>query len=244
MTIESGGQAPYTTVAAMLTVLDWFREKGTSDKLDAEALIRAGVPESLGRRTSQSLVALGLISKEGVPTTQFLDLQSIRGVDEYKNRCQEWLKATYADVLKYCDPTKDSFERVSEAFRGYEPKGQRSGMVSLFLGLWKYAGLTTPGVSSTAPSRPTTSTPRKKPVNTPARSRQSRLNNESDTGLDSNGIAPALIGLLRQVPSEKRSWTTAQRDSFIDAIRAVLDFLVPIDDSPAVASSSDETEDD
>ena len=39
------------------------------------------------------------------------------------------------------DPANDDVKKVSEAFRGYKPEGQRSRMVSLMIGLFAYAGL-------------------------------------------------------------------------------------------------------
>ena len=143
MSLIPGGPAPYTTVAALTTSIDWFHEKAPAGPITAETLIRAGVPESLGRRTIQSLVLLDLLDKEGRPTPQFEAFRNIHGEDEYRTAMQEWVRATYADILTYCDPAVDSLDKVVESFRGYEPAGQRRGMGALFIGLWRHAGLPT-----------------------------------------------------------------------------------------------------
>ena len=48
-----------------------------------------------------------------------------------------------ADVLQFADPSMHSLDRVTEAFRSYEPAGQRRAMAALLVGLWRYAGLPT-----------------------------------------------------------------------------------------------------
>lgn len=142
MALEPGARAPYTTATAMLTALKWFRNKsGARNKIDGEVLARAGVPDSLANRTLRSLLALDLIDESGVPSSQWLEMASIRGEDEYLIRFGEWLKDTYRELLTFSDPAVDNYERLLQGFRGYEPSGQRHNMVALFLGLWKYADL-------------------------------------------------------------------------------------------------------
>ncbi len=244
MSLQPNGPAPYTTVSAFTTVIDWFRDKGGSGTIDAETVVRAGVSESLGRRTIQSLRLLDLIDGQGQPTAQFKDFAQIRGEDEYKSRLQEWLRAEYAEVLQFCDPSTDSYDRIVEAFRGYEPAGQRRGMASLMIGLWKHSGLPTTTASSTGQSEPRRSSPRparqKPAVRTPARRTAERQGQDGGGGgLTTDGLPPGLVGLLHQIPRDGRPWTVETRENFIQAFTAVLNFSVPIGD-PAVATVVDE----
>lgn len=231
MTLQPYGQAPYTTASAITTAFDWYRDKGGDAPLTADILIRAGVPESLGNRTMASLKLLDLVDDQGSPTEQFQDFGQIRGEDEYRTRLQEWLRAVYADVLKYCDPSSDQYDKVVEAFRGYEPKGQRRGMATLLLGLWKYAGLpvvASPQASSKSSSAPRPATPRPKPARQPQRSggRQPAATPAGSPSTDD--LPPGLVGLLHQIPRDGKPWTRETRDNFIAAFSAVLDFSVPI----------------
>lgn len=246
MPLQPGGRAPYTTSVALVTALDAWRERGLGTPVTADVLTRAGVQESLARRTFQSLVDLELLSEDGTPTEQFQAFRSARGDDEYRSRLQEWLRSVYADVLMYTDPSTSSYDGVAEAFRTYEPAGQRRAMASLLLGLWKYAGLPINGdnngdsrsrrPASRRPTRAKESYARVVKTNPPpAPTRAPEL------GLD--GLPPGLVGLLHQIPRDRGSWTTDRRDGFLRAFQAVLDFSVPVDDNPPpVAEENDKRE--
>lgn len=229
MALQPNGPAPYTTAASVTTVLDAWRDRGLGVPVTQDVLARAGVPESLARRTFQSLVALDLLSADGKPTEQFEDFKATRGDPEYRARLQEWVRGLYADVLQYVDPSAESYERVTEAFRTYEPAGQRRAMASLLLGLWKYAGLPVPSPGSPGdangrrPARP----PRV--AAKPSRPRSKQQATEPPRGGPlPRGLPPGLIGLLQQIPSDGRGWTEETRDSFLLAFAAVLNFTVPL----------------
>jgi len=229
MSIETEKKAPYTTTAALIVVMDWFRDRTPTGAIDADTVIRAGVPESLATRTIRSLILLGLLNESREPAQQWMDMASIRGDDEYKTRLQNWLREVYSGILVYCDPSKDSDERISEAFRGYEPKGQRSAMASLFIGLWKYAGLESPnaGVVSNSP----VVKKKKSPISggRPGQSTTPKPNKNSPS-TEMDDVPPGLVGLLRQIPGDGKPWTEKTRDAFVEAFKAVLNFTVPIGD--------------
>ena len=220
MPLQPSGPAPYTSANAVVTVLDAWRDRGFGVPVTTDTLARAGVSESIARRTFQSLVGLELLNEDGTPTEQLQDFRATRGDDEYRNRLQEWLRSVYADVLQYADPSTDPYERVTEAFRTYEPAGQRRAMASLLLGLWKYAGLPVPEGQTPAarPSRPRPAAPSRS-------TRQTRTRPPKPTEA-ANDLPPALVGLLRQLPRD--GWTAEERENFLIAFTAVLDFAVPI----------------
>jgi hypothetical protein len=244
MPLEPKGAAPYTSATAAVAALDAYRDRGLGTPITPEILTRAGVPESIARRTLQSLITLELIGEDGRPTEQWQVLSAARGQEEYRARLQEWLRAVYADVLQYADPTTHSLDRIVEAFRSYEPAGQRRSMAALLIGLWKYAGLPVEGAESqrppTAARRPTSRPPRA--ISQPrARITQPAL---PAAGLPVDGLPPGLLGLLQQIPTGGRTWTTTTRDRFLEAFRAVLDFSVPVDDSPPPLAIVPDVEDD
>ena len=161
MPLQPNGRAPYTSVAATVIVIDAFRDKGLGTPLTPEVLIRAGVSESIAKRTLNSLIQLELVDESGEPTGTFENLKTVRGEEEYRTSLQDWLRDLYGDVLQYCDPSTDDPDRIRDAFRGYQPEGQRPAMASLLLGLWSYAELPVVVDRSSQPSRSTNRTTRR-----------------------------------------------------------------------------------
>lgn len=243
MALQAGGQAPYTTSQAAITAVDWFRDRAPTGAITAEAITRAGVPESLANRTINSLRMLDLLDQDGSPSEQFQDFQRIRGEDEYRTRLQEWLRGVYGEILQYCDPSQDSYDRVVEAFRGYQPQGQRRAMAGLLLGLWRYAGLPVasapkaPTGASVQRPRPQPKTPRTRPV------LQLGQAKAVENALAQGGGLPAgLLGLLHQIPQGGRGWSKDTRDGFLAAFTAVLDFSVPIVEPGSAPGPEDDAE--
>lgn len=229
MSLETEKKAPYTTTLALKAVMEWFRERTPTGTISPDTVIRVGVPESLAARTIQSLITLELLNENREPSQKWIDMASIRGDEEYKTRLQDWLRITYSEILSYCDPSKDSYERIYEAFRGYDPKGQRSAMASLFIGLWKYAGLESPSAGIVSNSSAVKK--KKSPTSSrrPGQSTTPKPNkNSPPTKMDD--VPPGLVGLLRQIPPKGETWTEEMRDAFVEAFKAVLNFTVSIGD--------------
>jgi Family of unknown function (DUF5343) len=140
MPLAPDGPAPYAPVATIMEVVNRYRDRGLQTPFDADVLTRAGVTESLAPRTLLSLRHLDLIDEQGNPTPLFEGLRRAPS-DEFPTRLEEVVRAVYADVFQFADPTVDAPERVADAFRQYVPAGQRSRMVTLFLGLCERAGI-------------------------------------------------------------------------------------------------------
>lgn len=139
--LQPNGRAPYTSAAAAIAAIDAFRDKGIGLPVTADVLVRAGVAESIAKRTLNSLIELELLDGDGRPTETFKGFKTVRSDAEYRVALEAWLHAVYADVLQYCDPSIDEPGRIQDGFRGFQPEGQRPAMASLLLGLWGYAGL-------------------------------------------------------------------------------------------------------
>ena len=139
---------------------------------------------------------------------------------EYKQRVQEWIKGTYSDVFQYVDPSKDDDTAIRDAFRSYQPVGQQSRMVTLFLALCDHAGLSAerqkePNVRTRA--RSISGVARQKP---PIRE-QRKTNGATD-------LPPALSGLLSSLPLGGQGWTQQDREKFVETFKVVLDFCIPV----------------
>ena len=238
MSLQPNGPAPYSTASAVTTVLNAWRDRGFGVPVTPDTLTRVGVPESLARRTLQSLVSLDLLDDKSQPTEQFRAFRDTRGEDEYRTRLQEWLRGVYADVLQYADPATESYDRVTEAFRTYEPAGQRRGMASLLLGLWRYAGLPVAAAPEGSP-RPSPRPPGRRPAPRLPGKPKSAAPESPRQSVD--GLPGGLVGLLHQIPRNGDSWTNSRRKAFLAAFQAVLDFSVPVDDSPPPAGEEEDT---
>ena len=233
MALIPEGPAPYTSVAAATLAIEKFRERGLGVPITPEVLIRAGVSESIASRTLQSLKLLELVEEDGRPSERFTEMKVARSPDDFKELTQTWLKDVYAEVLGYSDPSTDSFDKIVDAFRGYQPPRQRRAMASLLVGLWKFAGL--PGAQGSTPPRNTErrSSSRKLSDANRASTKNSRplagLGQKEDFGttLNTDDLSPAILGLVHQIPRGGESWTKQRRDAFIAAFEGVLDFSVP-----------------
>ncbi|MDX2262705.1 MAG: DUF5343 domain-containing protein [Gemmatimonadales bacterium] len=242
MPIRSGSEGPYAPPAAVLGIIRGFRNRGLSTPFTTDVLIRAGVSDSLAPRTMKSLKVLELIDEDGNPTEAFEGLRRATS-DEYRPRLSALLKGVYQEVFNFADPATDTAERVADAFRAFNPIGQRNRMVSLFLGLCEEAGIPVPEtrrVSVTTPSKPkATAKPPKQgnPVaalNAPSfRADKANLRNTSEETLH-----PAIGGMLASLPGKDAGWTQAQRDKWMTLFEGVLDFAIPVRESAPAAEPS------
>jgi hypothetical protein len=151
--------------------------------------------------------------------------------DEFRQRLEAIVRSVYAEIFQFTDPAKDTSARIADAFRPYDPPGQRARIVTLFLGLCEAAGIIQEGKKPTAGAgRPAT----------PRGAAERRRKDEGKTARgvsvgasapmrgDGRIIPPALTGLLAAIPLDGSGWTKAKRESFMATFGAVLDFTVPI----------------
>jgi len=239
MPIRSGGTAPYGPPAAVLAVIRGFRDRGLATPFTPEVLLRAGVTESVIPRTLKSLEGLDLIDKDGMPTSQMEGLRRAT-TEDFPARLEEVVRSVYAEVFQFTDPAKDDATRVADAFRAYEPVGQRGRMVTLFMGLCEAAGIVEkkPGAATVSgsvqartqvrPARASGNGGRPPSVGPRARIRNAE-----------NALLPAtLTALLGELPGEGQGWPKARRDAFLATFASFLDFYYPIT-AASVAADGD-----
>jgi hypothetical protein len=170
-------------------------------------------------RTLQALQLLELINEDGSWTP---NLEALRRAPEaeFQTRLSEILRSVYADVFQYVDPAKDSTTQIRDAFRAYTPHGQQDRMVTLFLGLCQRAGI----VASDAPAktvvRETRPAVRKTILKATPNIKAKPTQHQTLPGLP----AP-LAGLLQTLP---QAWTKSDRDRFVSAFNAMLDYCIPV----------------
>lgn len=171
--------APYAPASAIIDLIQRYRNRGLPSPVTGEVLMRVGVSESLVSRTLYALQALDLIDEQGAPTKTFEGIR-LAPEAEYKQRLSQWLQGAYADVLTFVDPGRDDETKVRDAFRSYQPVGQQSRMITLFLGLLATAGLVSEKRSA-QPRRSQTQTAR--PSNGNSHS-STKVNPNSQKGAD------------------------------------------------------------
>jgi hypothetical protein len=237
MVVKAENPAPYTAPSAVLDFVTRYRNRGLSTPFTGEVLARAGVSDSLIPRTLQALVTLDLITAEGMPTET---LEGLRRAPEteFKQKLAAWINAVYADVLSFANPTDDE-QTIRDAFRAYNPVGQQSRMVTLFIGLCRAAGLRTDEQSQSAP-RPAARKPAVGNMQGTVRiggfKSTGKLQNAPPSGNKQAvvpGLPAPLVALLTKLPAEGGSWTQLERDKFEAAFKALLDFSYDIGDPPA-----------
>jgi len=237
------GPAPYTTGTSALIAMDAYRDRGLGTPITAEVLTRAGVKETIASRTLVSLKLLGLVEEDGRPSDLWDQLKATRTDEDYQARLQEWLHRVYADVLRYTNPSEDPPDKVADAFRGYKPEGQRMGMASLLIALWRYAGLPVP--EGAGAPRPAQSVFRRVSAPRPRRREQSGSGGDGPKHAPRDGsqdLPPELVGLLRSVPRGNEGWTADKREAFLNAFTAVLDYSVPIVEENVAGESRENEE--
>jgi hypothetical protein len=243
MPLRSGGPAPYGPPAAVLAVIKGFRDRGLATPFSPEVLLRAGINESIIPRTLKSLEALDLIDKEGTPTQQMEGLRRAT-TEDFPARLEEVVRLAYAEVFQFANPTTDDLTRVADAFRAYEPVGQRGRMVTLFMGLCDAAGITAKKAAATA----AITAPARRPARffrTESQRRPASVGPQARVRNGDGGLIPApLTGILAGLPQEGEGWTKARRDAFIAAFGSVLDFCYPITGSRSTPAPVEEGADD
>lgn len=236
MAVTATAPVPYAPPSAVLEVVTRYRSRGLPTPINTEVLGRAGVSDSLIPRTLQALQTLDLIDDKSMPTAT---LESLRRSPEgeYRQRLVEWLNGAYADVLNFVDPATADEVAVRDAFRNYNPVGQQSRMVTLFLGLYAAAGIRPE--KSVQPRQQRAVQPRPRPANKPFRAKPGGRKPTTETP----SIPEPLAGLLSRLPTEDSGWTKADRDRFFNTFGTLLDFCFPIvEPEPSEMESTDDEE--
>jgi uncharacterized protein DUF5343 len=264
MPLQNDGPAPYAPPAAITQIIDRARNGTLPTMFDPATLTRLGVPESLSRRTLSGMKLLDLVNDDGTPGAP---LEAFRraSTEDFKPAVADWLRTAYADVFQILgDLGTAKYNQVEDAFRTYEPGGQRARMVTLFLGLCDYAELLPEG-SELRASKRDTSRPRSRPqrprrpegngVLRNLKEKKEREAGEAAGGTDPPeeekrrmskgdmldalekeraGLHPLIAGLLQTLPPVGSEWPQAKRDHWLDLARASFNVIYDHPDNDEV----------
>lgn len=231
---------PYAPASAILDLIDRHRNKGLPAVVDADVLLRAGVPDSLVPRTLQALKTLDLLDGDGRPSEVFEGIR-LAPTGEYQRRLAEWLNAAYADALSFVDPATDDEVAIRDAFRKYVPTGQQPRMVSLFMGLFTAAGVMPQRAKAAPPKRSAQVNGSVKPRPGLTNSQRAAIRalggqrepqQEMRAPASTGALPPAIAGLLATLPPDGGYWTKERRDGFMATLGAVIDYTFMIGEPP------------
>jgi len=140
MAAEGLSFRPYAPPQNIITFLKRIRGSTLPQVVDQDYLGRLGIPTGNANRVLQALRFLCLLPEDGHPTDNLKRLQ-VASVSDYPTVLGHILREAYSEVFEFVDLNDPSltFEQVSDAFRTYDPHGQNTRMVTLFLGLCKEA---------------------------------------------------------------------------------------------------------
>jgi hypothetical protein len=220
--------APYASPANVLAVIHRLRQYGLPEVLTIQELNRLSIPEASASRTLTALKHLRLINEEGRLTPEFQQIGKASKSD-YPTLLSQAIKVAYSPVFTILDPAQASEIELTDAFRLYEPRAQRTRMIALFLALCQEAGLVPEGrVKRSSVKRPVV----KKPI--PATEGRKRPTPHEETSgqehpTTGNEIAkyPMLLACISSLPKDGK-WTTPRRARWINAVTAAVDFIVEV----------------
>jgi len=133
---------PYAPPANMQALLHRLRRMNMPSGITRDLLKTIGISENIIPRLFATLRFMELITDKDEPTDTLKGLAGSTE-DEYRQLLEKTIRRAYADDFQSIDPTKDTQERVMNAFQRYTPRSQHSRQVMLFLGLCREAGIPT-----------------------------------------------------------------------------------------------------
>lgn len=216
---------PYAPPSSVVGVIRRFRDRGITEPVTSQTLEQVGVSAGNAPRTLQALRFLGLINEEGKTTDSFGTIKRA-STEEYPQALASVLYKVYGSVFNLIDPNQDDEGVVEDAFRGFEPSGQRNRMITLYLGLCGEAGLISEDKApkiSTQPRRQANKTSQTPKPRRPKSTESAR----SANGISSTKYAP-IAAIVDQLPDDG-TWTQKRRDLWMKAIESAVDLSVEVE---------------
>jgi Family of unknown function (DUF5343) len=244
MPLQAGETAPYAPPKTVIDVITRYRDRGLAKPFTQEVLARAGVSGTLTARVLQSLKLLDLVDDSGYPSEPLEDLARA-SQEEFKERFAAMIRAIYADVFAFADPSTDDPDRIRDAFRSYNPRGQQERMVTLFLGLCEFAGIVSEvpkrpvGPRRSEPRATRASTSRNAGSGGAATTRKRRSSPALDFARPSDRMPQMILALLAELPEAGGQLTDADRARFKTMFGTLLDYYYPVQ---AMVDSTQPTE--
>ena len=233
---------PYPPPSNVVSVLQRLRSRNLPERVDAEYLRDAAIPEGTVHRTLFALRFLGLINEPGEPT-QALQSMHTSTDEEYRAILAGLIREAYGEVFNVVDPSEDTQDHILNVFRRYTPASQRTRMAAFFLGMCREAGIPTLDVPRhRAMARPRAAAGTVAPrgsVKMAAASLTATGHLRATATVD---VAPALDGLVKSLPAPGTPLSQERRQQWLKMAEATLAFVYPEEmEEPAPAPEENET---
>ncbi len=233
--------APYAPVANILMLIHRSRERGLPEVLDHREIVKLGIPEESSPRVRKALQFLDFIDAENKQTSNFQRLGRATD-DEYPQLLKAILENAYTDVFQSVGDVALAQEKdFNNAFRYYNPQGQRPAMIRLFMALCQDAGLLAEGAVTKVSVKRTpriavksrgtsskdaqeTATVKPSPASDGGFSRPNWVESSST---DSPARYQLMQVLLKQLPDDG-IWTQKRHDQWLKAVETSVDLLIEI----------------
>jgi hypothetical protein len=210
---------PYAPAGPVLAVIRRARAQGVPEQFSTKVLrTRLGAAEGNADRVFNALTFLGLIDDDGRRTKTFERLG--RTMDsEYERFLGEIVHRAYAPIFATVDPAHSTSLAVADAFRPYQPPGQRQRMMSLFLALCREARIVEIGALRSRHHAPLT---KDAPTTT---AENARLQMKRAEGVRTDRDTDLLYALIQRLPDTRR-WSQRERQKWLQAVAATVDLVV------------------
>lgn len=231
---EQSSNRPYAPTTNVTSVIQRLRTRNLPERVDAEYLRDAGIPEGTNGRTLFAMKFLGLIDENSFLTDALKAIHTSTD-EEYQKILSGLIRESYKEVFNVVNPAEDTQDKIVNVFRRYTPASQRERMVVFFLGMCKEAGIPTLDVQkarSMGTNKPIIKRPLREPV-----TKQSRRESAGHFEKPSKDLHPAIIGLMGALPPEGVSMSEDKLNQWIAMAKATLRFIYPIED--AIKSEND-----
>ncbi len=204
---------PYGPGARTVAVINRIHEGKSGSPLTPAKLAALGVAEGNAVRVQRSLYFLGLIDEEGNLTEGATRLRKAAS-GEYAEALAEIIRDKYAPIIEMYDPATATGLDLNNAFRQYEPAGQKDNMIRLYTALCQEAGL-----------MPTTEKKRGRPLGSKASDGSAKLQKNREQAR-TNGTthqnhpppAPSIVNLLvSKFPDFNPEWESAVQERWFQA---------------------------
>lgn len=208
--------APYAPGAPTVAVVRRIREGTTGGNLSLSKLMALGIAEGNAIRVQRALRYLNLID-EGYELTESARRLRKATDAEYQPQLAEIIRGAYGLVFEILpDPSGASGIELSNAFRQFDPAGQRDNMIRLFVALCQEAAL----IGATAPEA--------KPKGRPAATERKGITAATITvrrkpkGAESDALIQALMA---KFPEFNPEWTPEVQAKWFEAFESLRDRL-------------------
>jgi hypothetical protein len=131
---------PYAPGNRVVEVLRRIHEGRTPPTLTDTALVSLGVPEGNADRVQKALRFLNLLTPEFTLTPEAVALRRATS-EEYGSVLGNLVRGAYEPIFHGYEPATATDLDLNNAFKPYDPAGQRSQMIALFMSLSREAGL-------------------------------------------------------------------------------------------------------